>query len=69
MASSIFNFGPKFWTLLPDTIKNMTTFGSDCFALDINITDYYVMHICNLEQFENKVTYLSYLGPQHYLEY
>ncbi len=47
----------------------MTTFGSDCFVLDINITDYYVMHICNLEQFENKVTYLSYLGPQHYLEY
>ena len=28
MASSIFNLGAKFWTLLPDTIKNMTTFGS-----------------------------------------
>ena len=26
--------------------------------LDIIINGYYVMHICNLEQFENKVTYL-----------
>ena len=26
--------------------------------LDIIIIDYYVIHICNLEQFENKVTYL-----------
>ncbi len=26
--------------------------------LDIIITGYYVIHICNLEQFENKVTYL-----------
>ena len=29
--------------------------------LDIIITDYYVIHICNLEQIENKVTYLLYL--------
>ncbi len=31
---------------------------TDCFVLDITITDYYVIHICNLEQFENRVTYL-----------
>ena len=31
---------------------------TDCFVLDIIISDYHVIHICNLEQFENKVTNL-----------
>ncbi len=34
---------------------------TDCFVSDIIITDYYVIHICNLEQYENKVTYLRNL--------
>ncbi len=29
----------------------------DCFVLDIIISDYFVIYMCNLEQFENKVTH------------